>query len=355
MADEPTASDAADADPGSLRGGVGTSDPLFQKQEPVEHTPRRVVLLWQFFLFPLLIVGAAVGVFVFFGAIAGSGKDPDAWLKQLRSGGENAKQQAAYELAQQVARERERVDADAREGGEGAPPFYADPEFLGGLRSAYADALADGTDDRRRALAVMIGLTRDVSGLPLLERTLYPEGDQAAFSESVRIGAAEGVGWMGTPPTLPVVVRMAGDDDAQVRALAIVALSRLVDPESLGIAARTRERVAGDPRILDTLRGALEDTDVGVRLNAAVGLALLGDDAGAGTLAKSLDPVAMAEMEIPSDIQRRLFMVNAIKGARILGTEALRAQVERLTDAEVEKDDVVRQKARAALERWRTS
>ena len=58
-------------------GATGKADdPLFQRTKPAPETKRSTVLVWQFFLLPLLIVVAALAVFLLFGAFAGSESSP---------------------------------------------------------------------------------------------------------------------------------------------------------------------------------------------------------------------------------------------------------------------------------------
>jgi hypothetical protein len=327
--------------PGAEPEGVGGTpgDPLFQKREPAEATPRRVVLLWQFFFFPLLIVACAVGVFLFFGLIGGSERPPLELLDRVRKGGENVKQQAGQQLALQIAEERNRVDAGAR---EPSAAFYADPRFREGLREAFRLAQEDGADDRQKWLALALGRSQDVG-------VLYPPPGRAAAAAGMRAAAAVGVYYLDSPVALPVLGRMAGDEHPEIRAVTHLALARLAGAEGPDSGS-----ARGDPRVAGTLRRGLSDADGGVRLNAAVGLAVLGDDAGAGELGRAMDRSELSRFGIVDSALQSAALLNAIRAAKTLGTPDLKARVERLTDRAVEPDDLVRHRARQAIDQWRT-
>jgi len=326
----------------------GTDDPsgLFDRPEPVEPASPRTVLLWQYFLFPLLIVAAAVGVFLAFGLIAGDQPSPSELLEEMTSGGENEKDQAAQQLGLLIARERMRVDA-AR-GTDASPPFYADPAFREGLRRALDHALAErDADVRAQAVVLMVGRTQDVGALDRLARVLYPAEGAPAVAPRTRTAAAMAVWYLDAPAALDLIARMTRDDDAEVRAVAYLALARLGDEESAAGGP-----LHGDPRAVDLLRAGLKDVDGGARLNAAVGLAVHGDDAGAGFVERSLDRASLATAGIEDPDMQRAALLNGIKGARLLGSEGLRHAVQRLAEDDRE-DDVVREAAREALSRWK--
>ena len=195
----PTHDPAADSpdDVGATPTGVslpdaGGLDPIFQKSEPVERPQKSTLLLWQFFLFPLLIVAAAVGVFVLFGAIAGAQKSPEELLDVVIHGGANEQQQAAHQLALVLQSECDRVERMRAEGREPDPaPFYEAAGFRKGLRQAYELALKEGDESRLQMLALAIGRTGDTDAVPLLLATLYPEAPRPAASIDVRRRAAQ--------------------------------------------------------------------------------------------------------------------------------------------------------------------
>ena len=104
------------------QGAPAGGDPIFQGEERVDRTTRRATLLFQFFLFPLLIVIASVGVFLLFGAIGGGERNPQELLDAVISGGENVQKQAVQDLAVRLVEERRKVDQGARKPADAFTP-----------------------------------------------------------------------------------------------------------------------------------------------------------------------------------------------------------------------------------------
>ena len=333
-------------DPGAS-GGAGSAeqDPIFQKAEPQRRGERSTLLLWQFFLFPLLIVVAVVGILVLVGAFTGGTDTPEELLDTLRSGGANEAKQAGQQLAILIRNERRRADR-AEEGDE--PAFYSDTRFRLKLRDTLRTALGDveGTPDRAEWISVATGLVQDIGAIPLLLEILYPRdpppGQQAPeIPRPVRQGAARGLYYMDHPAATPALLRIASDPrDEAVRNLGIS-----------GLARPPAEGQAPQPQVVAALKRALEEEKGVLALTAAVGLAHRGDAAGASVIARGLDREELAEMGVVPG-QMAAALRNAIRGAAALRAPELRAAVERLTQPESEGDGEVRALARIALESW---
>ncbi len=333
---------SAGADPQGSGGDA--ADPIFQKEEPKRRADKSTILLWQFFLFPVLIVAAAVGVFVLFGAVSGSAATPAELLDKVLTGGDNEQQQAAQQLAIEISRERRRVE---RGEDEDEPPFYADPMFRKKLHEAFRVSLgADGTNERRGALARALGRTQDPAAVALLSSVLHPGDGKEPFDAAVRREAAVGLLFMEDRAAEGALVRAAGDDDEQVRDIAYNALALLGLPKHGG-------KAADGPQVMPVLRKGLEDPMAGVRVNAAYALAVRGDPAGVPLLRRSLTRKDLQEMGIPPDLHAQALR-NAIRGAAYLGDDELKVLVTRLSSTETEQDGNVRQIAREALARWST-
>src|SRR6188508_3435324 len=60
------------------------------------------LLVAQFFLFPLIIIGICVGIFLFFGYLTYEQRTPSEYLSDIRSGTETQRWQAALELSNVV-------------------------------------------------------------------------------------------------------------------------------------------------------------------------------------------------------------------------------------------------------------
>src|SRR5262249_47502786 len=153
-----------------------------------EKATRRATLLFQFFLFPLLIVVAAVGVAALFGAIAGGERTPNELLDSVMSGGENAQKQDVYELAASLAREPGRVVEKKIAPGEA---FYAAPAFREKLLRAFDESFGpDKTAERQEVLARCVALVGDPAAMPLLAKRLSPKDVEA----NVRMAVVEAIG-----------------------------------------------------------------------------------------------------------------------------------------------------------------
>ena len=364
MSSNPNFPDDAGADhSGSEGGGIGdvggvasgdaaSQQDLFQKAEKQAKPQKSTLLLWQFFLFPLLIVIAAVGVFLLFGAFAGTDDGPEDLLQTVIEGGDNEKRQAAHQLAIVINDEYRRV---ARGENPEEPPFYGERSFRTRLRGAFEASLGTReSPEHQELLAKMVGLIGDEQSIPALSRALYPEtGGAGDYDANVRRGAAQGLLFLAHPATLPLLARAAHDDpDGQVRILALSALANMglvgeVDPAD------------EPPTVQLALRKALEESDTvqaAARVNAAVGLAVrgIGGAPVVEVLAASLTREGLTTMKVPPQFHAQALR-NASRAAARLGDQSLRASVQRLTNSDTEGDSGVRQIAREALKRWRSA
>jgi HEAT repeat protein len=351
----PGGSDVA-PDAGSVAGpgpGPGTaadpaSDPLFHAEEPVERPVRRGTLVLQFFLVPLLIVVGAVGIFLFFGMLAGGKATPAEHLEQVRTGSDSVQRQAAHQLGVLLKAERERVDARRD---PDTPPFWAEPGFREGLARAFVDSFPDKSVERRQFLALALGKVGDPELLPVLADHAGPTAAGKPNPVAVRYYVVSALGDLRTDrvvPALAGVLRDAkADDEEPLRALAVVALSRRDTPASR-----------------EALRFALErDASAYVRAEAGAALARFGDPAGADEVARLLDeswvraqverrPASgrdAAEGSTDRVLLRRAFLANGLRGALGLKDERFRERVEALAR---DGDEEVRRLARDVLDRW---
>lgn len=330
-------------------------DPIFQAPEPQERVSKTTALLWQYFFFPVLMVAAAVGVFVLFGAWSDSAPDERELLRTVQTGSENAQKQAAQQLAIAIAQARSKADRQAASGASVDLPFFAAPDFGEGLRQAFLDARRqDKGEDRVRWLAQALGRTADPLNVPVLEAVIYPPPGAPKASGELRRAAALGLLFMESRAAEPGLVRMLGDaEDGEVRAIASNALALLA----------AQDGGAGDgPTTRAALQRALGDAHAGVTLNAAVALALRRDASGLDLLARSLARPGLAELGVRDlDLQRNALM-NAVRGvvrlsAGVEGSGDLAAKIEALKPAvealASDADEGVRALARQGLERWR--
>jgi HEAT repeat protein len=208
----------------------------------------------QFFLIPLLVVGATVLVYVGFRSLLSEDRSAEEYLTDIRSGGSNRRWPAAYELSR----------------------LMADPEFArreeAKLAPELTKAFAESTNDDprvRQYLALTLG--RLTPPIPADARQLLIEALNDPDSET-RISAIWALGSTGDASAAPEIERQYLAEDAGVRKMAGSALGSMPAP-------------AGD----GTLVKALEDTQPDVQWNAAVALARHGRHDGVPVLRRMLD------------------------------------------------------------------
>ena len=336
-------------------------DPIFQAREPEEQTPKTVRLLWQFFFFPLLIVAACLVPVVIVLATRGSAPTPKDLLETVRTGGENAKRQAAQQLADAIAKARNQADEDLRAGRDPTDPFFVDPEFTAGLRDAYRVARNEEQSEERQVwLAMALGRTGDPEGVRLLLETLYPRPDDRApkASQEVRRAAAKGLLFVETRAAEGALVRISADpEDGEVRVLGMNGLALL--------GVLHGGAAADGPGVGPALKRGLSDAHTGVQLNAAYALGVRGDPAGLDLLERSLARTDLGRLGVEDEHLQMGALVNAVRGVVALSStpwgasdqavvarlEGLKGRIEVL--AREDGDENVRHIAREGLNRWR--
>ena len=329
------------------RAKSAANDPLFQKEEPQGPAPKRALLLWQFFLFPVLIVVAALGVFLLFGLLGSDEQTPEGLMTTILKGGANRQKQAAQQLGILISEERRRIEtAKENKDTEAEPAFYASPAFHQQLLRAFELARKEGSRERQRALARAIGVAQVTAGIPRLLDVLYPEDTkQKASPQEVRRAAAAGLLHFESRAAESAYLRLVEDAaDSQVRVMGMSGPALLGLPQHGG---RARDATEVMPALVD----ALDDTNSGVRLNAAYALALRGDERAIPYLKQSLTDEGLKTLGIHDEFRREA-LSNAIRGSAQLGAASLRVLVEQLTD---DKDAAVGARARTALEQWRST
>jgi hypothetical protein len=208
----------------------------------------------QFFLIPLLVVGATVLVYMGFRSLLTEDRSAEEYLTDIRSGGTNRRWPAAYELSR----------------------LMSDPEFVKNGEATLAPeltrAFADSKNDDpkvRQYLALTLG--RLTPPIPADARQLLIEALDDEDSQT-RISAIWALGSTGDASVAPQIQRMYGSEDAGVRKMAVYALGSM--PAEAGN---------------DTLITALEDTEADVQWNAAIALARHGRHEAVPVLRRMLD------------------------------------------------------------------
>ncbi len=272
----------------------------------------------QFFLIPLLVVGATVLVYVGFRSLLSEGRTAEEYLTDIRSGGSNRRWPAAYELS--------RLMADPafveREGAKLAPE----------LTKAFAES---GNDDPRVRQYLALTLGRLTPPIPAEARTLLIGALNDQDSQT-RISAIWALGSTGDASAAADIERQYQSEDAGVRKMAVYALGSM--PVGTGN---------------DILVKALEDGQADVQWNAAIALARHGRHEGVPVLRRMLDR-AYVERNVTRQPQPREdvdpvgeVMISGLRAIAALKESALSDQVRALSTED--HDLKVRQAAIEAL------
>ena len=256
----------------------------------------------QFFLIPLLVVGATVLVYIGFRSLLSEDRSAEEYLTDIRSGGSNRRWPAAYELSRLM----------------GDPEFVKREEAI--LAPELTKAFADSKNDDpkvRQYLALALG--RLTPPLPADTRQLLVEALNDKDSQT-RISAIWALGSTGEASVVADLERQYQSDDSGVRKMAVYALGSMpID--------------AGN----DTLVKALEDPEPDVQWNAAIALARHGRHEGVPVLRRMLDR-AYVERNVTRQQQPREdvdpvgeVMISGLRAIAALKEAALSEQVKALS------------------------
>lgn len=250
---------------------------------------------------PALIVVVMILVAVLFGAISGGTTTLTDNLHAVETGGANERTQALFALAQKFVE-----NLDARKNGAEEPWPFDSEEMSRKLGVAW-ERTAEEDHKIRTVLASLLTQLGDEQGVTYLVGMLElseaedPEA-RIRFNVLANLILAD-LGSVGDERLATVLGRLAQSEHYDLRSLAIVAPRKLPPEQARPL-----------------LREALGDSFIEMRLNAAVGLAVLGDAAGAEVLRDLLEPeIYAAERRSRADLWSR---AQAVSTAR---QEALKA------------------------------
>jgi hypothetical protein len=220
-------------------------------RKPLSTAPAIAV---QFFLIPLLVVGATVLVYIGFRSLLSEDRSAEEYLSDIRSGGSNRRWPAAYELSR----------------------LMADPEFVKREEAILAPELTKAfaeskNDDPRVRQYLALTLGRLTPPLPVETRQLLVEALNDKDGQT-RISAIWALGSTGEASVAADIERQYQSEDAGVRKMAVYALGSM--PVDTGN---------------ETLVRALEDAEADVQWNAAIALARHGRHEGVPVLRRMLD------------------------------------------------------------------
>ena len=256
----------------------------------------------QFFLIPLLVVGATVLVYIGFRSLLGEDRSTEEYLTDIRSGGSNRRWPAAYELSR----------------------LMADPEFVKREEAVLAPELTKAfaeskNEDPRVRQYLALTLGRLTPPLPAETKQLLVDALNDADSQT-RISAIWALGSTGETSVSADIERQYQSEDPGVRKMAVYALGSM--PVDTGN---------------ETLVKALEDPEADVQWNAAIALARHGRHEGVPVLRRMLDR-AYVERNVTRQPQARdevdpvgEVMISGLRAIAALKEAALSEQVKALS------------------------
>lgn len=208
----------------------------------------------QFFLIPLIVVGAMVLIYMGFRSLVTDERSAAEYLIDIRNGGTDHRWPAAYELS--------RLMSD--------PEVVKREQATLGPELVKAFEASKGDDPRvRRYLALALG--RLPAPIPPDARRVLVDALNDPDSET-RISAIWALGSTGDATAVPALRPMYGSEDAGVRKMTVYALGALPGDEGN-----------------ETLIAALQDSVPDVQWNAAIALARHGRREGVPVLKRMLD------------------------------------------------------------------
>ncbi len=217
---------------------------------PLANAPALAV---QFFLIPLSVVAVTAAIYVGFRSLLADDRTAQDYLIDIRTGGDNRRWPAAYELSRLMADPAVRA---------------ADKTLVPGLVAAFEES-ESGDPRVRRYLALALGRIDP----PAPERAvqLLTEALDDGDSET-RISVIWALGSLGEASSVPRIEQLYTSDDAGIRKMVVYSLGAI--------------RQAEPSKVLET---ALQDPVPDVQWNAAVALARHGRREGVPVLRRMLD------------------------------------------------------------------
>ena len=307
-----------------------------------EETPTIFVRAGQFFVVPLAIVTACLGVYLFFRYMVTEPHAPKDLISEIRTGGAVGRKHASHQLVQVVLEQAKRDKLD---------PALFDP-LLTVFRELPANespsdpitrGLVGEGPSMRAVLARCLSFYRDPRAVdPILEAM------KAERNSETLAAYLDALGGIRAPEAAPALIKLLDHESTIVRKYAAFNLAAVAAP---------RKREGGEapavPEARPHLQRKLLDERPEVRWNAALGLAVfLGDPSGKEVLLQMLDR-AHLERLIGTDKKEENgaklvahAMTMACQAAAALKDDAFQPALKR---AEADPDSDVRAAARMAM------
>jgi hypothetical protein len=292
-------------------------DKLVERQ-PVARGPLATApaLAVQFFLIPLSVVAVTAAIYLGFRSMLADDRTAQDYLVEIRTGGDNRRWPAAYELSRLMADPKVRA---------------SDQTLVPGLVQAFDES--KGGDPRvRRYLALALGRI-DPPAPPRVVELLTGALDETADSET-QINAIWALGSLREDSSVPRLEGMYQSQDSGIRKMVVYALGAI--PRG------------GSSPVLET---ALNDPVPDVQWNAAVALARHGRREGVPVLRQMLDREYLeksvsGQVEADADLDPAgAVMISGLQAAAALREQSLREPV-----AAISRDDRNLKVRQAALE-----
>jgi HEAT repeat protein len=229
-------------------------DKLVERESPTEKPlVAGPALAVQFFLIPLAVVAVTAGIYVGFRALLADNRTAGDYLTEIRTGGDNRRWPAAYELSRLMGSEAVRA---------------SDPTLVPGLVEAF-EASRGGDQMVRRYLALALGRIDAPAPDIVIQPLIVALEDEDV---ETRINAVWALGSLKEESALPHLEALYDSDDAGVRKMVVYALGAIPQAKDSAV-----------------LVGALTDAVPDVQWNAAVALARHGRNDGMAVLGRMLD------------------------------------------------------------------
>src|SRR5688572_21758348 len=212
-------------------------DKLVERQPVARPLATAPALAVQFFLIPLSVVAVTAAIYIGFRSLLADDRTAQDYLVEIRTGGDNRRWPAAYELSRLMA------DPTVR---------AADKTLVPGLIQAFDESKS--SDPRvRRYLALALGRI-DAPAPPRAVELLTAALDDS--DSETRISAIWALGSLREGSAVPRIEQLYATDDAGIRKMVVYSLGAI--------------REGGESKVLAT---ALNDPAPDVQWNAAVALA----------------------------------------------------------------------------------
>ena len=241
---------------------------------------RIYVLFYSFFLIPFMIAVFGAVFFLLFKFITYETNSPEDLLNQVKVGSASKRWQSAFELAKIL----NNPDADP------LTDSFKDQLISAYERSVHDDALV------RSYLAMAMGSTKDTIFGKILVSGLEDE------TLETRVAAIQAIGFLKYYPATKSIRNLIETTDTQTEKLtATIALGMI-----------------GDPSTIPHLIKLLEDEEANIRWDAAIALAKMGDNSGSYIIERLLDREYLKKFEQIDPLEEKKVIMIAIKTASIL-------------------------------------